>query len=167
MPAVAEGVFYVHYRRRRLPQPGLRYDLPTLPGAASEHHLANAQQIGSAHAQARGGVRFALQAVGPFGRSQAQRIEQRVTGIVWQLLARAFGDQSTQQRGGAAIPVGAPLKAMLDATPRQSPIILVNSEGKPWTSDGFRASWRKACAAAGITGVTFNDLRGTAVTRLA
>ncbi|MFL5101979.1 MAG: hypothetical protein ACJ8E5_15410 [Xanthobacteraceae bacterium] len=33
--------------------------------------------------------------------------------------------------------------------------------------DGFRASWRKACVAAGIVGVTFNDLRGTAVTRLA
>ena|SRR6266446_3009827 len=42
-----------------------------------------------------------------------------------------------------------------------------NSEGKPWTSDGFRASWRKACAAADIIGVTFNDLHGTAVTRLA
>jgi len=35
------------------------------------------------------------------------------------------------------------------------------------TSDGFRASWRKACQKAGIVGVTFNDLRGTAVTRLA
>jgi integrase len=44
--------------------------------------------------------------------------------------------------------------------------ILVNSEGKPWTADGFRASWRKACAAAAISGVTFHDLRGTAVTRL-
>jgi len=65
------------------------------------------------------------------------------------------------------IPVGAPLKAMLEATPKRSPLILVNSEGKPWTSDGFRTSWRKACAAAGVTGVTFNDLRGTAVTRLA
>jgi integrase len=63
--------------------------------------------------------------------------------------------------------VGAPLKAMLDATPKRSTIILVNSDGKPWTSDGFRASWRKACAAAGVSGVTFHDLRGTAVTRLA
>jgi integrase len=45
--------------------------------------------------------------------------------------------------------------------------VLVNSIGPPWTSDGFRTSWRKACAAAGIVGVTFHDLRGTAVTRLA
>jgi integrase len=40
-------------------------------------------------------------------------------------------------------------------------------DGQPWTSDGFRSSWGKACLKAGIVGVTFNDLRGTAVTRLA
>ena len=68
-----------------------------------------------------------------------------------------------------AIPVGAPLKAALDAAAKtkKSPLILVNSEGKPWTADGFRSSWRKACVAAGVVGVTFHDLRGTAVTRLA
>jgi integrase len=65
------------------------------------------------------------------------------------------------------IPVGAPLKAALDATPRRSTLILTSTDNKPWTSDGFRSSWRKACAAAGVTGVTFHDLRGTAVTRLA
>jgi integrase len=41
------------------------------------------------------------------------------------------------------------------------------SRDKPWTEGGFRASWRKAQSSVGITGVTFNDLRGTAVTRLA
>jgi integrase len=66
-----------------------------------------------------------------------------------------------------SIPVGAPLKAALDAARRLSPIILLTSEGKPWTPDGFRASFAKARAKAGIVGVTFNDLRGTAVTRLA
>jgi integrase len=65
------------------------------------------------------------------------------------------------------IPIGAPLKAALDNTVKRSTLILVNSDGTPWTQDGFRASWRKACAKAGIVGVTFNDLRGTAVTRLA
>jgi integrase len=65
------------------------------------------------------------------------------------------------------IRVGAPLKAALDATPKRSTIILNTTDGKPWTSDGFRTSWRKACATAGVRGVTFHDLRGTAVSRLA
>ena len=67
------------------------------------------------------------------------------------------------------VPVGAPLKAALDeaAKNKRSPIILLNSDGMPWTQDGFRASWGKAVDKAGIVGVTFNDLRGTAVTRLA
>ena len=65
------------------------------------------------------------------------------------------------------IPVGQPLRTLLDATPRLAPVILVNTDGKPWTADGFRSSWRKACNAARIEGLTFNDLRGTAVTRLA
>ena len=67
------------------------------------------------------------------------------------------------------VPVGAPLKVALDeaAKTKQSPVILLNSENKPWTPDGFRASWSKACKKAGIEEVTFNDLRGTAVTRLA
>jgi integrase len=74
-----------------------------------------------------------------------------------------------QSKTGArvVVPIGEPLKVKLDATPKRSTIILTNSDGKPWTSDGFRASWGKACKAAGVVGVTFNDLRGTAVTRLA
>jgi integrase len=65
------------------------------------------------------------------------------------------------------IRVGVPLKAALDATSRRSTIILTTIDGTPWTPDGFRASWGKACKAASVVGVTFGDLRGTAVTRLA
>jgi integrase len=74
-----------------------------------------------------------------------------------------------QSKTGArvVIPVGAPLKAALDATPKVSPIILTNKHGKPWRSESFRWIWNRACKAAGIVGLTFHDLRGTAVTRLA
>ena len=63
--------------------------------------------------------------------------------------------------------VGAPLKAALDATPKRGPIILTSANGRPWTEGGFRMSWWLAARKAAIVGVTFNDLRGTAVTRLA
>jgi len=59
------------------------------------------------------------------------------------------------------------LKALLDKTPKRSPCVLTNKSGVPWTSDGFRASWRKLCAKAKIQDLTFHDLRGSAVTRLA
>ncbi len=75
--------------------------------------------------------------------------------------------RQSKTRTRVVIPVGAPLKAKLDATPRVSTIILATTDKKPWTAGGFRSSWRKACVAAGVVGVTFHDLRGTAVTRLA
>jgi integrase len=50
--------------------------------------------------------------------------------------------------------------------------ICLNSEGEPWREgrdgyNGFISSFKKAKAKAGIEGVNFSDLRGTAVTRLA
>jgi len=65
------------------------------------------------------------------------------------------------------IPVGEPLKVLLDRTPRAAVTILATSRKTSWTESGFRASWRKACKKAGVEGLTFHDLRGTAITRLA
>lgn len=75
------------------------------------------------------------------------------------------------------IPVGKPLKAALDASKAQAAShtadlsgdahVLLTTRNSPWTAAGFRASWRKASQAARITNLTFHDLRGTAVTRLA
>ena len=73
------------------------------------------------------------------------------------------------------IPVGAPLKAALQTEKDRyaqenkdlPETILATVHGTAWTESGFRASWRKACIKAGVTDVTFHDLRGTAVTRLA
>jgi integrase len=73
-------------------------------------------------------------------------------------------------RGKAiTIPVGGPLKAALDeaAQAKKCPVILLTIEGTPWTEAGFRSSFNKARDRAGVVGLTFNDTRGTAVTRLA
>lgn len=65
-----------------------------------------------------------------------------------------------------SIPVTAALEAELATIPKRSTVILTSTDRRPWTADGFRASWGRACDAAGISGVTFHDIRGTAVTKL-
>lgn len=84
--------------------------------------------------------------------------------------------QPNKQRRGKKkkriiIPVGAPLKAVLDARrpDKADGAILRNTFGVAWTGDGFRASWSKAFdrAKLGDADLHFHDLRGTAVTRLA
>lgn len=57
----------------------------------------------------------------------------------------------------------ASLKAMLDAAVVHPTGVGDDGSGA-WTSNGFHASWSKACTRAGIVDVTFDDLRGTAVT---
>lgn len=54
-----------------------------------------------------------------------------------------------QSKGGrrVAMPAGSPLRAPFDVTDRRGPVILTNSLGRPWTSDGFRTSWGKALIA--------------------
>ncbi len=74
-----------------------------------------------------------------------------------------------QRKTGAyvSIPVADALKAALDGASRRSPIILTNSDGKPWSESGFQSAWGKATMRAEIHGLTFHDLRGTAVVILA
>lgn len=79
-----------------------------------------------------------------------------------------FTQGKTKKR--LVIRAGEPLRLALDAVKQgreDDAPILTTEAGKSWTESGFRASWRKACARAGVVGVTFHDLRGTAVTRLA
>lgn len=78
-------------------------------------------------------------------------------------------------RAAVRIPVAGPLRAALDHARaenqrRQSPalqILTTDRGGRGYTGDGFRSSFSSACAAAGIAGLTFHDLRGTFVTRAA
>ncbi|MEI6100093.1 MAG: hypothetical protein WCS20_17760 [Alphaproteobacteria bacterium] len=59
------------------------------------------------------------------------------------------------------------MKAALDATPKEAITVLTTANKTSSTSDGFRTSWGKAADKAGISGPTFHDLRGTAVSRFA
>lgn len=76
-----------------------------------------------------------------------------------------------KRKARVLLPVGSVLKGELDTrTPeKREGTILRNTYGATWTSDGFRTSWSKAHSRAGLdtTDLRFNDLRGTAVTRLA
>jgi integrase len=74
-----------------------------------------------------------------------------------------------QSKTGAyvPIPVADALRTALDAAPRRSPLMLTNSDGKPWSESGFQGAWGKTTMRAGIRGLTFHDLRGTAVVTLA
>lgn len=56
------------------------------------------------------------------------------------------------------------LPILRDAKAEGRQRVVVNSFGQNWTSSGFKASWRKELARLGIKGVTFHDLRGTAIT---
>jgi integrase len=76
--------------------------------------------------------------------------------------------RQSKTRTSLTIPVSADLRAILDATPRGNSVtICKTSRGTPWTSDGFKSSFATACEKGKITGLTFHDFRGTAVTNLA
>lgn len=59
------------------------------------------------------------------------------------------------------------LKDALDNAPRSALQVLVSSNGQPWGNrHSFKRAWQRVSDRAGIEGVSFGDLRGTAVTRL-
>ena len=78
------------------------------------------------------------------------------------------GKKSKAKR--VTIPVSGPLKVYLDAMKEEKRglFMLMNTRDEPWTEDGFRSSWGKAFERAKIDeDLTFHDLRGSAVIRLA
>ena len=74
----------------------------------------------------------------------------------------------TQSKTGrkVKVPVTPRLRAVMSSIPRLGPIILTNGHRRPWAPNAFRKAWGAAASRAGIVGLHFHDLRGTAVTRL-
>jgi integrase len=66
-----------------------------------------------------------------------------------------------------AIPVTRRLRALLDRLPRVGPVILTRSNGRTWSkANNLGSRFSEAKIEAGIIDLNFDDLRGTAVTRL-
>ena len=69
------------------------------------------------------------------------------------------------------MPVPAPLRVILDRLDRRAETILTAPNGEPWRTEPrpthFQHLWRRTTLAAGLDGLHFHDLRGTACTRLA
>ena len=73
--------------------------------------------------------------------------------------------RQSNSRRHVRLKVSGELKFVLDDTKREAVTILSTArDNRSWTNDGFRSLWGKACARAGIEGLTFHDLCGTFVT---
>jgi integrase len=66
-----------------------------------------------------------------------------------------------------AIPCTTELKTMLDGMERKVSTILTSVKGRPFKPRNFLNMWKRSMERAGISGLHFHDLRGTAITRLA
>lgn len=78
----------------------------------------------------------------------------------------AFTFRTSKRGKTVTIPVTAAARALLERIDKRGPMILTTQRGKrPWTADGLRSSFGKACKAAGVRR-TFHDLRRTAATNL-
>lgn len=65
------------------------------------------------------------------------------------------------------IPAHSRLKAILDETPRLSPVVATHSGGKPYTENGFRSAFFGTIRTLGLHGLTFHGLRHTVAEQLA
>lgn len=89
--------------------------------------------------------------------------------LTWdRVTEEAITIQTGKSRGRrtALVPLFPATHALLDEIGRREVgAVLLSSKGKPWTADGLKTAFRRAKDDAGITGLRFHDLRGTAATR--
>lgn len=72
----------------------------------------------------------------------------------------------SRRRKSAVAPLTASIRELLDTIPKRGPVVLTNTRGRPWTSNGFQSSWNKDMHKSGLAerDLHFHDLRGTAAT---
>lgn len=123
----------------------------------SEEHLATARAAASHE------ILLALEIALWTGQRQGDLL--RLTWAVFDGETLRLRQSKTGAR--VVVPVAAPLREILVSSPRRAQTILTTSRGNPWSEEGFRTAWSRLSCRAGIEGLTFHDLRGTTVTRLA
>lgn len=85
--------------------------------------------------------------------------------------ADAIELRQSKRRRKVAVPIHPDLKPILDTLRSKrgeaaAAVVLTTDSGRPWKSDHFRHEWRAVTLAAGLDGLHFHDLRGTACTLL-
>lgn len=88
-------------------------------------------------------------------------------GLTWTHYdGESFQVRTSKSGRFVTIPATVACQALMKEVAKRQVTILTTSRGKrPWTADGLRSSFRKACLDAGIKR-TFHDLRRTAATHL-
>jgi integrase len=87
--------------------------------------------------------------------------------LPWSAVSDLAIQMTTAKRGKRVlIPITDRIRDVLAEIPKRSPIVLTSSSKRPWTDTGMRSSFDRAKKRAKISGLTWHDFRGTAVTRL-
>jgi len=121
-----------------------------------EEHIAAFNAVASAP------LRFALQLALWTAQRQGDLVK-----LTWsQYDGTYIRIRQGKTKARVVVPVAGALKDALDSARRSEGPILRSTYGRPWTPEGFRASWGTAARRAGLKNLRFHDLRGTAVTKL-
>lgn len=90
--------------------------------------------------------------------------------LTWAEVGEKAITVATNKSNGATIvtiPITEKARAILKQIGRKDlGVVLTHSRGKPWTEWGLQTAMQRAKRAAGIKGLRFHDLRGTAATHL-
>jgi len=94
-----------------------------------------------------------------------------VIGLRWADIDDDAGviDRATNKSRGktrAVVPILSQVRAVLSECSRDTPTVIVNTWGRPWTIGGVQTAIHRAKAVAGVD-KRFHDLRGTAATMFA
>lgn len=73
----------------------------------------------------------------------------------------------SRRRTVVAIEIDEALARTLADCPKIATTVFTSPAGRPWTADNLKRAFGRAKAGAGLDGLTFHDLRGTAAIRLA